>query len=214
MVDYKAIFSQIQRVYLADSIPWIVGFSGGKDSTTVLQMLFYALSTLPKKKLSKEIHVLCNDTLVENPAIAKYVDEQLEKIKTAGKAELFKHKPELFQVVKVRPKLEDTFWVNLIGKGYPSPNRWFRWCTEQMKINPTSHYILNTVNKNRQAIIFLGTRKAESANRAVSYPLNWRKSYQFGPKLCKYICSISSFGVTTLTSESRLSMHVATSSQP
>ena len=181
MVDFKDIFSEIQRVYLADSIPWIVGFSGGKDSTTVLQMLFYALSTLPKKKLSKEIHVLCNDTLVENPAIAKYVDEQLEKIKRAGKGELFKHKPELFQVVKVRPKLEDTFWVNLIGKGYPSPNRWFRWCTERMKINPTSHYILNTVNKNGQAIIVLGTRKAESANRAASM-----KNYKNGNNLRKH----------------------------
>jgi len=168
MVDYMAILAEIKRLYLGDNMPWIVGFSGGKDSTTVLQMLFYALSTLPKKKLSKEVHVLCNDTLVENPAISKYVDEQLQKIKKAGKGELFKRKPELFQVVKVKPKLEDTFWVNLIGKGYPSPNRWFRWCTERMKINPTSHYILNTVNKNGKAIIVLGTRKAESANRAAS----------------------------------------------
>jgi len=160
--------SEIQNLYLKDSIPWVIGFSGGKDSTSVLQMVFYALSALPKKKLSKEIHVLCNDTLVENPAIGKYVAEQLEKIERAGKAELFKHKPSLFTVAKVTPKLEDTFWVNLIGKGYPSPNRWFRWCTERMKINPTSDYILKTVNKKGQAIIVLGTRKAESGNRAAS----------------------------------------------
>lgn len=181
-MNYKSILFEIQQTYLTDTIPWVIGFSGGKDSTTVLQMVFYALSALPPKKLSKEIHVLFNDTLVENPAIVKYVDEQLEKIKTVGKTELFKHKPELFNVVKVTPKLEDTFWVNLIGKGYPSPNRWFRWCTERMKINPTSNYILDTVNKNGKAIIVLGSRKAESGNRAASM-----NNYNSGERLRKHI---------------------------
>lgn len=168
MLDYKALLSEIQKQYLADNIPWVIGFSGGKDSTTVLQMIFYALSALPKRKLSKEIHVLSNDTLVENPVIVKHVNNQLKKIKAAGKKELFKHNPKLFNVVQVMPKLKDTFWVNLIGKGYPSPNRWFRWCTERMKINPTSDYILKAVNKYGHAIIVLGTRKSESANRAAA----------------------------------------------
>jgi len=84
-------------------------------------------------------------------------------------------------VAKVTPKLEDTFWVNLIGKGYPSPNRWFRWCTERLKINPTSNYILKTVNRSGQAIIVLGTRKAESANRAASM-----NSYDSGHRLRKH----------------------------
>ena len=181
IVNYEAILSEIQELYLADNIPWVIGFSGGKDSTTVLQMVFYALSALPPKKLSKEIHVLSNDTLVENPAIVKHVGEQLGKIKTAGKAELFRHKPELFNVIRVMPKLEDTFWVNLIGKGYPSPNRWFRWCTQRMKINPTSNYIFNTVNKYGHAIIVLGTRKAESASRAAVM-----NSYDNGKRLRKH----------------------------
>jgi DNA sulfur modification protein DndC len=168
MFDYNALLSDIQDQYLADNIPWVIGYSGGKDSTAVLQMVFYALSGLPQEKLTKEVHVLSNDTLVENPAILKYVNEQLDKIQNAGRQKLFKHKPELFNVVRVTPKLEDSFWVNLIGKGYPSPNRWFRWCTERMKINPTSDYILSTVNRRGHAIIVLGTRKAESANRAAS----------------------------------------------
>jgi DNA sulfur modification protein DndC len=181
MVDYAAIMSQIQEQYLTDPIPWVIGFSGGKDSTTVLQMIFYALSSLSEEKLHKQIHVICNDTLVENPAIAEHVDEELKKIEIAGKSRLFKHNPNLFSVIKVKPKLEDTFWVNLIGKGYPSPNRWFRWCTERMKINPTNDYILNTVNKHGQAIIVLGTRKAESANRALAM-----KTYDNGERLHKH----------------------------
>jgi len=183
-VNYEAILSEIQELYLADNTPWIIGFSGGKDSTTVLQMIFYALSALSKERLSKEIHVLFNDTLVENPAIVSYVDEQLGKIETAGKNELFKYNPELFNVVKVIPKLEETFWVNLIGKGYPSPNRWFRWCTERVKINPTSNYILNTVNKSGRAIIVLGSRRAESGNRAASM-----NNYKNGKRLRQHTLS-------------------------
>lgn len=162
------IKEEIKTQYLEDSVPWVVGFSGGKDSTAVLQLIFYALSELPKNKLTKELHVLSNDTLVENPNVVLFLDEQLHNIHIAGKTELYSHKPELFQVKKVIPKLEDTFWLNLIGKGYPSPSRWFRWCTERMKINPTNDYILKTVNKHGKAIIVLGSRKAESTNRAAS----------------------------------------------
>ena len=133
-----------------------------------LQLVFCALSKLPQSMLTKEVHVLSNDTLVENPNVVRFLDEQLHRIQIAGKSKLFLHNPNLFHVAKVTPKLEDTFWLNLIGKGYPSPNHWFRWCTKRMKINPTSNYILQTVNKHGQAIIILGTRKAESSNRSAS----------------------------------------------
>jgi DNA sulfur modification protein DndC len=162
------IINEIKSQYLEDQTPWIIGFSGGKDSTAVLQLIFYALAELPPKQRHKEVHVLSNDTLVENPNVVRFLDTQLQVIEEKGKGELFKHNPDLFQVAKVTPKLEDTFWLNLIGKGYPSPNRWFRWCTERMKINPTSDYILRQVSEHGKAIIVLGTRKAESSNRAAS----------------------------------------------
>lgn len=168
MFDYPAMLSEIQDVYLADSAPWVIGFSGGKDSTAALQMVFYALASVPPEKLSKEIHVVSSDTLVENPAVVKRVDEQLGQIADAGKHQLFAHNPDLFNVAKVTPKLEDRFWVNLIGKGYPSPNRWFRWCTKRLKIRPTSEYVLKTIRDSDHAIIVLGTRKGESSNRAAS----------------------------------------------
>jgi DNA sulfur modification protein DndC len=181
LVDYTSLLSNITKQYLADKIPWIIGYSGGKDSTTVLQMVFDSISSIPYKKRKKEIHVISNDTLVENPAIKKYVSKQLRMIQKAGKLKLYKHNPKLFHVKKVTPRLEDTFWVNLIGKGYPSPNRWFRWCTERLKINPTSNYIIKTSKNNDKVIIVLGTRKAESANRASSM-----KKYDNGKNLRKH----------------------------
>jgi DNA sulfur modification protein DndC len=162
-MPFKAIIAEIQEQYQADDRVWVVGFSGGKDSTTLLQLVFYALKGLPKEKLTKEVHVLCNDTLVENPAIVRYIDDTLDKIRKAGERYGFPMK-----VAKVVPTLADSFWVNLIGKGYPSPNRFFRWCTERMKINPTNKYIREQVTEHGEAIILLGTRKAESTNRSHS----------------------------------------------
>lgn len=164
----QEIIEEIKAQYLEDDLPWVIGFSGGKDSTAVLQLIFYAVSEIPVAQRTKEIHVLSNDTLVENPNVVNFLDEQLGRILIAGKNELYTHNPDLFFVKKVTPKLEDTFWLNLIGKGYPSPNRWFRWCTERMKINPTNDYILKTVTRHGKAIIVLGVRKAESGNRAAT----------------------------------------------
>lgn len=176
-IPVESIIKEIIQQYKADDKPWIVGFSGGKDSTTLLQFIFYALQQLPKEELHKEIHVLCNDTLVENPAVVRYIDDTLNKIRVAGEGYGFP-----MYVAKVTPVLADSFWVNLIGKGYPSPNRFFRWCTERMKINPTNEYIKRVVGQYGEAIILLGTRKAESGNRAASMAQYERK----GKKLRKH----------------------------
>src|SRR5205814_867932 len=130
---------------------------------------------LPKEKLNKEVHVVSNNTLVENPAVEKYLKLQLKKIEKAGKENLFQHNPNLFTVKQTNPALDDTFWVNLIGNGYPAPNKWFRWCTQRMKINPTVDYIKETTSFEQGAIIILGTRQAESNDRS-----NSMKKYDTG----------------------------------
>ena len=159
------IISEIKDQYLIeDSLrPWIIGFSGGKDSTALLQLVWYALLQVPADKRKRQIHVVCNDTLVENPIIHEYVNEFLSKISQAA---VEKGLP--VYVNKTIPRLEDTFWINVIGRGYPVPNNAFRWCTDKMKIKPTSRFILEQVNENGEAIILIGTRSAESATRARS----------------------------------------------
>lgn len=171
----------IQQQYLLDDMPWIIGYSGGKDSTTLLQLVLYALDKIPIEKRTKAVHILSNDTLVENPAIVKYVDTQIELIKRIGQQRLFPHQKQLFNATKSIPKLQDRFWFNLIGKGYPSPNRWFRWCTDRMKINPTNDYILEQISKHGKAVILLGTRKSESSNRKKSM-----EKYELGIEGMKY----------------------------
>ena len=145
--------------------PWIIGFSGGKDSTVMLQLVWKALQNI--KKLGfvpyREIYIVCNDTMVENPVITEYVYRVLKKIE---KAAVEQDLP--IRVIKTIPRLEDSFWVNMIGKGYPAPNNAFRWCTERLKIRPTQRFILEQVDEFGEAVILIGTRSAESASRAKS----------------------------------------------
>ena len=148
--------------------PWIIGFSGGKDSTVLLTLVWMALKKIKETKLvpfqlRRPIYVVCNDTLVENPIISKYVDDVLVHIEKAAREQDM----PIF-VRKTIPRLEDTFWVNVIGKGYPVPNTAFRWCTERMKIKPTARFIIEQVDECGEAIVLIGTRKAESATRARS----------------------------------------------
>lgn len=145
--------------------PWIIGFSGGKDSTVMLQLVWQALIQVKDFHgvVGRDIYVVCNDTMVENPVITEYVYRVLDKIELAAVEQDLP-----IRVIKTIPRLEDSFWVNLIGKGYPAPNNAFRWCTERLKIKPTSRFILERVSEFGEAVILIGTRSSESANRAKS----------------------------------------------
>jgi len=152
---------QIQSVYLADDRPWVIGYSGGKDSTTALQLVWQAVSRLPSTQRKKRIYVIASDTLVETPVIVDYLNRSLAQINEGAR------KCGLpFVAEKVRPILEDTFWVNMIGKGYPAPYRRFRWCTDRLKIDPANRFIEQRVNQHGEVVLVLGVRRAESATRA------------------------------------------------
>jgi DNA sulfur modification protein DndC len=147
----------------AHRYPWIVGFSGGKDSTVVTQFVFEMLLALPPRRRTRPVHIVANDTLVEAPLVAQHLDRMLAKIRAAGETLRLP-----ITVVKTTPKPDQTFWVNLIGRGYPAPSRTFRWCTDRMKIQPTSHYIRSQASANGKVILLLGVRREESSTRAVS----------------------------------------------
>jgi DNA sulfur modification protein DndC len=154
------IYSEIQNVYLNYSLPWVIGYSGGKDSTATLQLIWNALLQLPAEKRTNPVYVISSDTLVETPVIVNYISRAIEQMNTSAKAaglNLTAH--------KLNPELQDTFWVNLIGKGYPAPNNTFRWCTDRMKIKPSNKFILDRVTEHGEVILALGMRKDESSTR-------------------------------------------------
>lgn len=164
----EKIIAELKDQYLEQDRyhrPWIIGFSGGKDSTVLLTLVWIALSELKKENvaLSRKVYVVCNDTMVENPVIEEYVTTVLNKIRISAKDQ------ELpISVHTTTPELEDSFWCCVIGKGYPVPNNSFRFCTEKMKIKPTSNFIINQVAADGEAIVLIGTRRSESQQRAKS----------------------------------------------
>ena len=151
---------QIQELYCSDKVPWVVGYSGGKDSTATLQLVWSAIKKLPEAKRTKDVFVISTDTLVENPVVAMWVTASLEKMKEEAEKQKLPFYPN-----RLIPEINESFWVNLIGRGYPAPRPKFRWCTERLKISPANKFILDIVNKNSEAIMVLGTRKAESQAR-------------------------------------------------
>jgi DNA sulfur modification protein DndC len=159
----ELLLEEIKSIYLADGIPWVVGYSGGKDSTACLQLVWMALARLPAEERTKPVHVISTDTLVENPVVAAWVNRSLEAMKLAALEARVPISPH-----RLTPQVADTFWVNLIGRGYPAPRPKFRWCTERLKINPSNAFINEMVRANGEAIVVLGTRKAESQVRARS----------------------------------------------
>jgi DNA sulfur modification protein DndC len=156
----KAICEEIREIYLWDHIPWVIGYSGGKDSTAILQLIWLAVKELPPEKRTKPVHVISTDTLVEQPLVAAWVDASHAKMREAAEEQQMPFKPH-----KLTPAVRDTFWVNLIGKGYPAPRKLFRWCTSRMKISPSNEFIRTVIRDNGEALLVLGTRKAESSRR-------------------------------------------------
>lgn len=157
----EARYREIQQVYLSDSRPWVVGYSGGKDSTCALQMVWKALLDLPPEQRQKPVYVISSDTLVETPVIVRYIDVTLERIEKAAAEQGLPIKTE-----KVMPTVDRSFWVNMIGRGYPAPSRRFRWCTERLKIEPANDFIKSKVADFGEVVMILGVRSSESATRA------------------------------------------------
>jgi DNA sulfur modification protein DndC len=155
------LYSEIREVYTSTQLPWVIGYSGGKDSTATLQLVWYALAALPREELRWPIYVIASDTLVETPVIVDYLDGTLGRINEAAQGLGLP-----FEAQKVTPQINDTFWVNLIGRGYPAPNQRFRWCTERMKIQPANRFILDRAAEFGEVVMVLGGRKSESASRA------------------------------------------------
>lgn len=162
---------EIRQLYLEDDIPWVIGYSGGKDSTAVVQLTWLALRELSPSEREKPVHVISTDTLVENPVVAAWVNRSLEVMRQAAEDERLPIIPH-----RLTPAVRDSFWVNLIGKGYPAPRNKFRWCTERLKIKPSNTFIMDVVKENGEAILLLGMRRAESAKRSQSMEKHSRHS--------------------------------------
>ncbi|HEX5329410.1 DNA phosphorothioation system sulfurtransferase DndC [Sulfuricurvum sp.] len=160
----RETIEELKQQYFADERPWVVTYSGGKDSTCVLQLVIAMLQELHAEgKDHKHTYVVSSDTTVEMPIIEKYLRTKLDEITEFAESTELK-----LSCHKLSPKIEESFWTLMVGKGYPAPTSTFRWCTERMKINPATHFLQSLVNKHQSILMLLGVRSAESQARQTS----------------------------------------------
>lgn len=154
------VMEGLRELYQRDQRPWVVAYSGGKDSTALLQLVLMMLENLVNQA-TKPVYVIASDTRVEAPNVSAYLADSLRQIAVFSKTRALP-----MHVRLVQPDIKDTFWAKLIGRGYPPPTRWFRWCTSNMKIRPARRAIEDITLKSGSVILLLGTRRAESSDRA------------------------------------------------
>ena len=157
---FEQIVEEMKIVYLHDERPWMIGFSGGKDSTMLVMLVFEMLKTLKPEQIRKKIYITSSDTMVDNPIVGDYMHRMSKAIGKEGEK-------LMVESHIITPEANKTFWSYVIGYGYPTPEPpGFRWCTDRLKIKPINQFTLDTIRENGEVVMLLGVRKAESSYRA------------------------------------------------
>jgi len=115
---FQEIKNSLRELYLDVTRPWLVGFSGGKDSTMLASLIFDAVLSIPAEQRKKPISVLCTDTRVEIPAIADMIEGTLDQMRERSRQHNLK-----FDANLLKPRIEESFCVNIVAHGCPSTNR-------------------------------------------------------------------------------------------
>lgn len=146
--------AEIKKVLTSWQGPIAIAYSGGKDSSAVVKLVLSALTNLNHRP---DLKIVYCDTGVENPVLSKFVFSTLaslsKELTLAGFAE---------PVRILRPELHRRYFVRVIGRGYPPPTQFFRWCTKDLRIRPVQSYIKHL---GENALVVVGTRAGESAQR-------------------------------------------------
>ena len=162
--EFERIKKEMRRVYLHDQRPWMIGFSGGKDSTLLVQLTMEMLKDLKPVYREKKVYIVTSDTMVENPIVRAYMHRMSDAINQESQRERLNVEAHI-----IYPEIRNSFWSLVIGLGYPTPEPpGFRWCTERLKIIPSNRFTLETIKSDGEVVILLGVRKAESAARSRS----------------------------------------------
>lgn len=132
---------------------WVFAWSGGKDSTCTLTLILYLVAA-GKLAAPKRITVLYADTRQELPPLAIAAQEIMDCLEERGIA---------YRVV--RAPMDKRFLPYILGRGVPPPNNnTLRWCTRQIKVDPMTAAIAETLGEG-SALVITGVRQGESAIR-------------------------------------------------
>lgn len=158
---FEDIIEEMTYVYKHDERPWLIGYSGGKDSSMLVSLVVDVVMRLPENERKKKIFIVTSDTGVENPIVKNYMHLSSAKINEFSSKYNANIKADI-----IYPDIAQSFWSLVIGLGYPTPEPpGFRWCTERLKILPMNRYTNRIIDQYGEVVLLLGVRKAESLTR-------------------------------------------------
>ena len=134
---------------------WTIAFSGGKDSSALLCLVYDRVLRL-RHLGSPKLDILYCDTKSENPIVDSFAKQFLHLFKAEAAAN-----DVVVQTSIVSPTADRTFLSRVIGRGYPPPTNSFRWCTTELRIRPVEYHLAGLDN----AVVALGVRESESQQR-------------------------------------------------
>lgn len=143
---------------------WALAYSGGKDSSAAVTFVVWAirsgLVTAPES-----LTVLYADTRLELPPLQRTALDLLATLRDQG-----------FRAQVVLPEIDERFLVYMLGYGVPPASNTFRWCTQQIKVEPMLTALSTLREKHGKLLMLTGVRVGESAARdqriAVSCSVN------------------------------------------
>jgi DNA sulfur modification protein DndC len=148
------VTAQSLNAYGADYDHWAIAFSGGKDSSATVAAVVWLIYT-KRVQAPKTLTVLYADTRMELPPLHATAMKIMEELRSMG-----------ITTQIVLPKMEDRFFVYMLGRGVPPPSNTFRWCTAQLKIEPMVGALKALRDTYGQKFLMLtGVRVGESAVR-------------------------------------------------
>ena len=149
------------KAYTDDSKPgpWVVAYSGGKDSTVALDIVVRSLMQLKQYKpdaLNRDVYITTAQTHLD------FVTDPLKQTEISKIQKLVSEHNLPMKIVEVSAPIEKSFMYLTVGKGYPLPkSRMNRWCTERLKIEPAQKEHKSI----EPAFTVTGVRLSESAER-------------------------------------------------
>lgn len=134
---------------------WAIAYSGGKDSTATVATVVHLIETqqIPRPA---SLTILYADTRQEIPPLHYGAMQMLDALRQKG-----------YDARVVLPKLDDRYFVYMLGRGVPPPNNnTLRWCTPQIKVEPMVDALKGLRAESGEKILMLtGVRLGESAAR-------------------------------------------------
>ncbi|MDG6935245.1 MAG: phosphoadenosine phosphosulfate reductase family protein [Nitrososphaerota archaeon] len=149
-------FQSLFKVSKLNYKRWVLTYSGGKDSTltAILTLIFLENN----RKINPNLKIVYSDTLLEIAPLRKAAADFLRKAEERINTLQLKGSVHI-----VRPQVADTFWVRMLGRGYPPPGPHFRWCTKKLKVLPVQRLLEQ--DPAEKTLILTGVRYSESQKR-------------------------------------------------